>query len=309
MPALHQWVATLAVAALAGCCSCPPPPQSPRAYFGPTESIAVVVARVNDNAARVPTLWSQLDYTANFIDPATHKATAASGDGTLLYRRPGSLLLSCYKDIAGEVFQLGTDGDQFWVKARTTVDSSDYYWGHVANLGRPGCLAVPVRPDGVAQVLGVGLFQPDLLAEPAPVMRFDNDADAYVFDFNVRRPGRWVTQKEVWYDRRSALPRRVVLYGDDGRAVLRAELSNPQPIDLPDVPPARRPVVARHYDLRFPDTGSTLSLDLSDPALSHKVNARVTIPNDHSFDREDNPPDDNDKVIQVDAGVGAGTVG
>ncbi len=289
---------------LAGCCTCPPPAQ-PHAYAGPTDSVDVVVERVNRNAARVPSLWSQLDYRAHLIDPQKRTANDVSGDGLLVYRRPGSMVLTGDKDIAGHVFQLGCDGDQFWVYVRTAVDAGDYYWGHLANVGQPCCRPVPVRPDLVAQVLGVGLLQTNLLEQPTPVMRFDNDGDgSYVFDFNVRRPDRWVTQKEVWYDRATALPKRVILYDDAGRAVLRAELSNQQPVEASDgVPAAQQPRVARHCDLRFPDTGSTMSLDLNNPALSHRVR-RLSFPNDAAFRRT--PPDGNDHVIQVDAGCGDG---
>jgi hypothetical protein len=292
-----RWTFALA-ALLAGCCTCPPP-APPHAYVGPTDSIDVVVARINRNAVRVPTLWSQLDYTASFVDPERKQTTAASGDGVLLYARPDSIRISGNKDIAGEVFQLGCDGDQFWVKVRRSVSTGDYYWGHLANVGRPGCQPVPIRPDLISQVLGVGLLQTNLLALPTPVMRFDNDADAYVFDFNVRRPDRWVTQKEVWYDRATDHPTRVLLYDDAGRVVLRADLSQHQPVDAPDdVPVDRRPIVARHYDLRFPDTGSTMSLDLNDPEVTHKV-GRVTLPNAATFRRT--PPDEHDTVTQVDA--------
>ncbi len=286
---------------LVGCCTCPPPATPPLAYHGPTDPIGAVVRQVNGLAERVPSLWTQLDYSASLVD-AHGRRTDVTGDGTLMYRRPASLLLSGDKDVAGQVFQLGCDGDQFWAKFRTGVGSADYYWGHVANLGKPGCEPVPVRPDLVTQVLGVGLLQTDLLAEPTPVMRFDNSADAYVFDFNARRPDRWVTEKEVWYDRRSADPVRVVLYDDAGRAVVRAELSRHEPFDAPGVPPARRPVVARHYELGFPDSGSTLSLDLNDPELSHHAK-RLTFPNAGTFDRQNHPPDEHDRVVQVDENV------
>ena len=289
--------AAVVAAALTGCCTCPPPSVPPSAYHGPTESVDAVVRRINGLAGRVPSLWTQLDYTASFVDPR-HQRTDASGDGTLLYRRPASLLLTGDKDIAGQVFQLGCDGDQFWVKVRTAADSADYYWGHLSNLGKPGCQPVPVRPDGVAQVLGVGLLQTNLLEQPTPVMRFDDQQDAYVFDFNGRRPDRWVTEKEVWYDRLTAYPKRVLLYDDAGRVVLRAELSRHEPFGAPG---DGRPVVARHYDLTFPDTGSTMSLDLNDPELTHRFR-KLVFPNAASFDRDNYPPDEHDRVVQVDAG-------
>ena len=218
-----------------------------------------------------------------------------------MYRRPTSLRLAGSKDVAGDVFQLGCDGDEFWCKFRTAVDTSDYWWGHLANVGRPGTRKVPIRPDLVVEVLGVGLMSTNLLEQPTPVMRFDNEQDAYVLAYNVRRPDRWVTQKEVWYDRQSALPRRVSLYDDAGRLVLRAELSNAQPIATEGVPVDRQPRVARTFDLWFPDTGSRMTLTLADPAITHEGRRGVVLPNDASFRR---PEVGGDREIQVDAGVG-----
>ncbi len=300
-----RWARLLcsAAAVAAGCCHGPPPAPPPQGYVGPTDPIGVVVQRVNRNAERVPSVWSQLDYTATLVDPGRKQTTRLSGDGVLQFRRPASLVLTGYKDVAGQVFQLGCNGDSFWVKVRTAADASDYYYGTLAHVGSPGTRPVPVRPDLVVEVLGVGLLRPDLLAEPVPVMRFDNEAGCYVFDFNVRRPDRWVTQKEVWYDHADCLPRRVLLYDDAGRVVVRAELSRHQPLEVPTVPAADWPRVARHYDLRFPDTGSAMSLDLNDPALAHRVK-RVTLPNDHSFAPPQ--PDGNDRVIPVDAGATSG---
>ena len=275
------------------------------AYNGPTEAVDVVVRRVNANAAGVASLWSDVDYSASLVDPVQHRTTDLSGDGTLLFRRPASLVLTGFKDVAGPVFEVGTNAAEFWVKTRSGADAWDYRWGHLANAGKPCCRSVPIRPDLVVEVLGVGLLRTDLLEQPTPVMRFDNEQDAYVFDFNVRRPDRWVLQKQVWYDRATALPRRVALFDDNGRLVLRADLSRPAPLDGPDG--RRQPRVARHYDLFVPDNGSTVALTLTDPVLSHPVNRLVSIPNDASFDRPE--PDGNNKVTQVDAGCGGSTDG
>jgi hypothetical protein len=289
----------LVVIMIAGCCPPPPPPKP--AYTGPTDPMETVIAAINHNSGRIPTLWTQLNYSATLVDPQKHTSDSVSGDGAMLYTWPKSLLLSGNKDIAGEVFQLGSDDTAFWVKLRSGGDTYNFWWGHYANLGKPGCKPIPIRPDMVLQVLGISVYAPNFLEQPVPVMRFDNENDVYIFDRNIETGDHWETQEEIWYDRLTKLPTRVLLYGRDGRVALRALLSNPAGVPLANTPKVQWPLIARHYDLSFPDTGSGISFDFDDPALSHTFR-RSTVPNAGSF--ELNIPDDpRVKVIQIDADV------
>jgi hypothetical protein len=143
------------------------------------------------------------------------------------------------------------------------------------------------------------MYRSNFLQLPVPVMRFDNDADAYVFDINQPEGDRWETREEIWYDRVSKNPVKVILYGHDGRAVLRAELSQYTGVQIPGVPRERWPKIARHYDLTVPDNGTKISLDfLNDPEIQHAGPRKVLLPNPNSFVRPD--PEDGDKLIPVD---------
>src|SRR5690606_20580822 len=105
------------------------------------------------------------------------------------------------------------------------------------------------------EVLGVSNIETDFLAEPAPVMRFNNDADAYMFIWIVQGPNRLIARKEVWYDRQTKLPKLILLFDDDGRIVLRAYLSEHQRIAVSDLPETEQPMIATRYNLFFPDSG------------------------------------------------------
>jgi hypothetical protein len=108
-------------------------------------------------------------------------------------------------------------------------------------------------------------------------------------------PDRWAAQKEVWYDRETKLPRLVVLFDENGRVVLRTFLSEHQPVEVEGAAREDWPRVARRFELYFPDTGTTMSLQLSDVELR-----RGPVPNDASFAF----PGDRagvSKVIRVDA--------
>lgn len=282
---------------LASGCQPAPPPQPAKFYSGPTQSMREVVAEINQNNNRIPTLWAQLDYRATLVDKDRGTTNIVSGDGALLYSRPMSLLLRGNKDIAGTVFELGSNDNEFWVKVAADTDTT--WWGHYANLGKPCCKPVPIRPDLILQVLGVSVFDTNFLDQPVPVMRFNNDADAYMFVWNVKGMDRWLAQKEIWYDRVTKLPELVLLFDDNGRVILRAYLSKPVPLEVPDTPRENWPKVASEYRLFFPDTGTKLAFEFSNVAISHRGAPRPA-----AFHR---PQPDTKTIVQVDQDCGDGS--
>ncbi len=290
---------------LGGCCG-PKPVATTQPYTGPTDPMRTVISAINDNNEKIPSLWTELNYSATLVDPEKKTTDTVGGSGGLMYARDRNLLLHGDKDIAGRVFEMGSNDLEFWLRIRADANSFNYWWGHYANLGKPGCRPIPIRPDLVVEVLGVGTYSPDFLRQPVPVMRFDNERDAYVFDLNERTGGvggggdRWVTVEEVWYARATKLPIRVMLYDDNGRAEVIADLSNHKPVESAGVPREQWPKVAGHYELFFPDNQSRISFDFpDDPEVQH-VNPRthIPLPNANSFERVE--PDANDKVIQID---------
>jgi len=116
-----------------------------------------------------------------------------------------------------------------------------------------------------------------------PTMRYDNAADAYVFIFNLKAPDRWLAEKEVWYDRATCRPRRVILYDANGRPVLKAGLSQDRPVQVgSEVKPGDWPLVPGDYKLFFPDSGSRMEFALKDVRLN-----KGKVPNPASFNLPD----------------------
>jgi hypothetical protein len=132
------------------------------------------------------------------------------------------------------------------------------------NAGDPRCQPMPVRPDLILDVLAIGAIDTDLSSEPYPVLRFDNDDDAYIVDSIVRQPSRLIIRKEVWYDRATLLPSKVILYDDNGRAVLIALVGDFDRLGGA----AAAPLLPTRYDLFFPDTGSKMQFVLRDEMLT-----------------------------------------
>ncbi|HSV14487.1 MAG TPA: hypothetical protein VLI90_09515 [Tepidisphaeraceae bacterium] len=268
-----------------------PEPSPAKVYTGPTQPMVEVVQAINANNIKVPSIWAQLEYNATIVDKERGTSNVVSGDGSLLYRRPMSLLLRGQKDVAGTIFTIGSNDTEFWMIVTAGADTT--WWGHYANIEKPCCRKIPVRPDLVLAVLGVGLFDVDFLESPVPVMRFNNDADCYMFVWNIKRSDRWTAQKEIWFDRATKQPRRVYLFDENGRVILRAYLRNHGPLEVPGMPRDQWPQVARHYELYFPDEGSRMTFDFTNAATEHNGSPRPA-----AFHRPEEPG--TKEVIQID---------
>src|SRR5262249_24483323 len=144
------------------------------------------------------------------------------------------------------------------------------YTGTYQNLARINADEIPIRPDLILEVLGVQSIPVDLLKQPVPVLRFNNDNDAYMIVWNAQLADRWIAQKEVWYDRTTKLPKAVLLYDADGRVILRAYLADHQPVRTDDVPREQWPMVATSYRLFFPDSGSVVQFSLKEDLASKR---------------------------------------
>ncbi len=258
----------VALLALAGCRQIADP-CAIHAYYGPTEPMSQVVQAINANNAAIHTLWTDHTFRA-WIHDDNKREHYVDGDGILLFRKmagggPHELLLQGHA-IIGQIFEIGsTSGPdaQYWVAVIPEVATE--WWGSYKNIGKPCSREIPIHPDLITEVLGIADFDTNFLQPPIPAMRFNNDQDAYMFTWNVPMRDRWVVQKEVWYDRATKLPKSVQLFDDSGRILLRAYLSNHQPLEG-----ASDKRIATHYDLFFPETKDRLIFTLKNPKLAKK---------------------------------------
>ena len=280
----------VAVWVSASCCGHKPPPTI--GYYGPTEPMAAVINQVNANAAAVPTLYARQEIQADLYDKSRNKSFYVNSSGDVFLRKPRELLLRGRHDLAGKIFEIGSTEDVFWFTVYSKQD--ERYWGHYRNLGKPCMQEMPVRPDLIGEVLGITEISTNLLEPPFPTMRFNHDQDAYMLVWNARLPAQFYAQKEIWYDRRTYLPLKVVLYDFNGRVLVRANLQNHKPVEVAGLPAEKWPKIATRYDLLFPETKSTMILKLSDMALLSKTGH----PKAGTIVFKDDP--EVSKVIQVD---------
>jgi hypothetical protein len=268
----------------AGCVKTIAPPPT---CSGPTDPMDVVIERINQRNARIDSLWAEGDFSAKIVDPKTREVTTPpSGNVILLYQPKHNLRLRG-KVLTEVAFDIGSNDDRYWLTIPYKTDTM--WWGFHRLIGQKAPSQLPVRPDLIAEVLSVGAIEKDLLKEPVPTMRFNNDQCAYMFTWQVRMSDRWVVQKEVWYDRETFLPRLVLLFDANGRIVLRAYPTRPVQVEGYD-PPVK---VASRYAMYFPETGSSFYIDLK--TLQRKNNSA---PSPASFRFPENP--EVSKVIQID---------
>ncbi|MBC8107787.1 MAG: hypothetical protein H7Z14_14440 [Anaerolineae bacterium] len=257
---------------------CPPKASQRQMYLGPTEPMRDVVQEINKNTDRLPSMWSRGYFEANVVDRG--KSHFVNGDLLMLYRRPDDLRIVGKKDIAGTVFEIGSNPERYWLRVGGDVDTM--WWGTHANAGNVDPKQIPIPPALMLEVLGISSIDTNFRQPPAPVMRFNNDADAYMLLWTLPLADRWAAQKDVWFDRQTKLPMKVLLYDANGRVVLLADLSNHKPVEVAGVPKDQWPKVAANYRLYFPDSDTSVAFELDRPMLKNGPGPN-TVPNDRSF--------------------------
>lgn len=243
--------AIVAALLFVGCAKPPAVVHGP--YLGPTDRLDVVLARINANNSKISTLnaggrfqaWIGTEDGERYVN----------GRIKLIHTKPDKVRLIAERP-EQTVFDVGTDGDQFWFHSPI---AGQLFYGHVGRARQDARL--PISPTLLVDVLGVATLETDLLAQPTPMMRFNPDYDAYMITWARPMVDRWVVQREVWYDRATLEPRRVWLFDGDGRVVLRAILSDFRPFNAA---PPEAPKTPRVMDLFFPESRSRLELTLDD---------------------------------------------
>jgi hypothetical protein len=273
---LHLCVSVSIWGVVSGCGATHVKQAKKAGYWEQTLPMYQVVEKVNANNRKLPTLWASLkDFEVSIVDDTGKRHDEVLG-GNILYRAPRELRVVGTKPL-GSIVEIGSNNLLYWLTARSPGPDT-VWWGRYENLGKECSKEIPVRPDLVLEVLGLSSINEDFNRLPAPTMRFNNFADAYMFVWVDKAPDRWIAWKEIWYDRKTFLPTVVALFDPNGRIVLQAKLSKHVAVEVPGLSKEQWPKVATEYDLAFPETKSKMYLKFDEVALKHKG-----APNDASF--------------------------
>lgn len=264
-------------------CAKPPPPVAPSAYTGPTMPLDDLLAAINRNNGRITTMQANGGFLLG-----TPQDGEINGTLTLFHTKPNQLRILCNKDAAGRVADLGTDGERFWM---FTAGKKPTTWIGT-NLGPARASPeIPISPELLVDVLGIATMNLDLLAQPVPTLRFNPDYDAYMLTWHQPLKDRWVTLREVWYDRSTLQPRRIWLFDRDGRVVVRAKLDRFEPMRTSES--ESTPLTARSFELFFPENKTSFRF-----WLDGVRDRRNGMPNRLSY--QFNPPGESERIINLD---------
>jgi hypothetical protein len=256
-------LAILFLLSIAGCVT--NRPIGPKPYFGPTETMREIVDEINANNQQVGSLWARIKYfEADVREKRAAQSQFVNGEGGyLLMQRPDDMRLRATKAGVGTVFDVGANPRDLWLIA---PPANRAWWIKRIDVDKPCAQQMPIDPIAVMQVLGIGPIDTNFLRSPTPMMRFNNDSDAYMLIWESRSrdaPIRWVARREVWYDRRTKLPELVNLFDENGRVIVRAYLSDDRTIA------GTTARMASKFRLFFPETDSHFSFSLDEIKLSN----------------------------------------
>lgn len=272
----------------------PPPPQKTLVPADvPLMSAEQVIVGLRSRYGPVRTLWTRHDFAVSVMD-SKGKVHTYDGDGTLQLRKPPvdspagtptELRLKGAKDIVGEVFDLGANRERAWLIMRGDVDAMA--WLEQGSDATFDPKEVPVRPDLVAEVLGVGDWCGDLARFPSPVVVFDPETDCYRVTLVERRPaategqekaGGFAARREVFADRQTLMIKRIVFYAPDGRPAVEATLSKWMAVPGTSSAEGRPGYAPADIVLSLPLSRATMRFSLRDVSAS-----RNGFPGDRSF--------------------------
>lgn len=229
--------------------------------FGPPEEplpLQAVIERVNWNSGQMDFLLRGVNGSAvgQWRRGSDNSAPRTSFDMkvVLLYRKPRSLYLRMDHTLGGTI-EAGSNSREFWVWER--AKENRYYWGEHEWLTNNADVDLPIRPDVLLDVLGVGDLPSDTTGSQGPVLWVCENGYQLVF-LNYDEQGQGYISKVMEIGRREPyLVQRIVYFHPDGRPVMQVLLSDYRPVEDSEVRAPHKIEMNslendNHMTLRFP---------------------------------------------------------
>lgn len=198
--------------------------------LGPPEEplpLQAVIERVNWNSGRMDFLLRGVNGSAvgrwRRSSDDTTPSTSFDMKVVLLYRKPRNLYLRMEHTLGGMI-EAGSNSREFWVWER--AKENRYYWGEHQWLTNDAEIDLPVRPDVLLDVLGVGDLPTDTTGSQGPVLWVCENGYQLVFlDYDDQ--GQGYISKVMEIGRREPyLVQKILYFHPDGRPVMQVLLSD-----------------------------------------------------------------------------------
>lgn len=152
-------------------------------------------------------------------------------NGTLLYRRPKNLYLKL--EHVGGTIEAGSNAQEFWFWEK--LQAPRYSWGQHGDMGADFDADIPLRPDLLAEVLGLGDLPAGTRGPGGPALWVGPDTYELVF-WDYDTPGQAYLTKTIDVDRYAPfLVRSLVYFRPDGQPMMQAKLGDYRKIDSSSV--------------------------------------------------------------------------
>ena len=228
----------------------------PIANDQPLPSYGDLIRRYNQTVEPLGRVWAKADVDMVWLNK-DGKRKHESGDGRLIYVRPGKTVLEIEE--FGKGFWAGSDGERYWFFERQ--DNSAVYVGRFDLVDAPGeprgpgalGLPLPVNPKDMPYILGFKRIDPAAVPDAPAVERL---AGHYL----IEPPG---LSLRLLLDPETARPVRVDLLDELGRSEVRCLLSGATEVKFEGVPKDNQPRITNTVDVYVVGTEARMTLNLS----------------------------------------------
>jgi hypothetical protein len=226
----------------------------------PPRSAAEALRRVNDNFARFPSgpaLYTKARVSFEFRDQrGTHRF---AGNDAVLFFRPPRMLRFDVRSLTGTVAQIGSNQERYWVWIEPEMRT--LWWGSWERAGREGARRLPVPPADLLDALALRPLPLKLNDSLTPPMLRVDGADQRLLYIRAEGGTTATGWREVRLQTdRPYMPTQIIDRLADGRVTMDARLSEFRAVG------SGGPLMARRYEMRWPQEGSQLALTIGGDA-------------------------------------------
>ncbi|MHC4443612.1 MAG: hypothetical protein ACYTF1_13520 [Planctomycetota bacterium] len=200
----------------------PKPTISPESLPLDDAPIKTVIARVNQNNTKMNFLMKAFGDTETKFTDNKGKSHTFHLRNTLIYGKPRNLYL-ILEHIGDEVMEVGSNDKLCWIWRKQ--GNQQYAEGLHAKMKQAHEIDIPVRPDYLLDVLGLGDLPTDTTGPKGPLFWVGSKRYELAFVDRDKTGQMYYTKTVCIENKEPFLVREIVFFHPNGRPIMLAELS------------------------------------------------------------------------------------